>query len=212
MRGRLNAIIGMAILTIPIFYVALSILTKKEPAIPTSGDRVQIRWFVGLEIDSDLKQIAVLEDVAAEFNTIQDEIELVLDIATIDGAYDMFSTQISTGYGPDIVGPISWGTAMGFPVNGSFSTFTSMLPNQNLTAVASCKWVSTCKGKVPRPSLHFLARPKFMQATGKAIMFQRFRKIGVQAGSDGTRAFGGNGRLWPPAHWQTPMNLVGTIL
>jgi hypothetical protein len=105
----------MAILTIPIFYVALSILTKKEPAIPTSGDRVQIRWFVGLEIDSDLKQIAVLEEVAAEFNTIQDEIELVLDIATIDGAYDMFSTQISTGYGPDIVGPISWSTAMGFP-------------------------------------------------------------------------------------------------
>jgi hypothetical protein len=121
----------MAILTIPIFYVALSILTKKEPAIPSSGDRVQIRWFVGLEIDSDLKQIAVLEDVAAEFNTAQDEIELVLDIATIDGAYDtnIFIAQQSQQY--PTVTPQSWHVlvqSLAHPDNPSADQY---LPNRN---------------------------------------------------------------------------------
>jgi len=104
----------------PIFLTAIEIIflfsLVRCTADPLIGsDKVKIRWFVGLEIGSDFSQLEVLEKVSAEFNESQDEIELQLEVATIAGAYDLFAINISTGNGPDIVGPISWGMASGFP-------------------------------------------------------------------------------------------------
>lgn len=96
--------------------IILLAVTTREPETPLPGDdRVQIRWFVGLQFGSNFTQMDVLEEVVADFNASQEEIELVLQVASIEGAYDLFATQISSGTGPDIVGPISWGTAVGFP-------------------------------------------------------------------------------------------------
>ncbi len=75
-----------------------------EEAAP--GEKVQIRWFVGLGTGGNPEQIEAQEAVAEEFNSSQDEIELVLEIVQNDVAYDTLSTQIASGSAPDIIGPV----------------------------------------------------------------------------------------------------------
>lgn len=103
--------ICLAVIEIIILFPLIQCTTD----LPSGADKVQIRWFVGLEIGSNFTQLRALEEVVADFNASQDEIELQLEVATIAGAYDLFAINISTGNGPDIVGPISWGMASGFP-------------------------------------------------------------------------------------------------
>jgi multiple sugar transport system substrate-binding protein len=97
-----------------LFYVAQCTTPTLDSPL-SDADKVQIRWFVGLEFGSNFTQLEVLESVVANFNASQDEIELQMEVASIAGAYDLFATEISSGNGPDIVGPISWGMASGFP-------------------------------------------------------------------------------------------------
>jgi multiple sugar transport system substrate-binding protein len=84
----------------------------EEPAAP--ADKVQIRWFVGLGTGTNPEQVATQEEVVADFNASQDKIELVLEIVTFDAARDALSTQIASGAGPDIVGPVGWGGSNDF--------------------------------------------------------------------------------------------------
>ncbi|HEX2991532.1 MAG TPA: extracellular solute-binding protein [Anaerolineales bacterium] len=79
-----------------------------------SSDKVQIRWFVGLGTGTDPPQVAAQEEVVADFNASQDDIELVLEIVPFDAARDALSTQIAAGAGPDIVGPVGWGGSNDF--------------------------------------------------------------------------------------------------
>ncbi|HKZ69105.1 MAG TPA: extracellular solute-binding protein [Anaerolineales bacterium] len=81
--------------------------------VPVAG-KVQIRWFVGLGTGTDPLQVAVQEEVVADFNASQDAIELVLEIVPYDSARDTLSTQIASGAGPDIVGPVGWGGSNDF--------------------------------------------------------------------------------------------------
>ncbi|MBK7895157.1 MAG: extracellular solute-binding protein [Anaerolineaceae bacterium] len=79
----------------------------EETAVETtSGDRVQVRWFVGLGAGSDEPMFAPQEKVVADFNASQDQIELVLEIVDADQAYATLATQIAAGNAPDIVGPV----------------------------------------------------------------------------------------------------------
>jgi multiple sugar transport system substrate-binding protein len=80
----------------------------EEPAAapPSSGDRVQVRWFVGLGAGSDEPMFEPQEQVVEEFNASQDEIELVLEIVDADQAYTTLATQIAAGNAPDLVGPV----------------------------------------------------------------------------------------------------------
>ena len=70
------------------------------------GEKVQIRWFVGLGAGSDEPTFAAQEAVVEKFNASQDEIELVLEIIDNSVAYDTLATQIAAGNAPDIVGPV----------------------------------------------------------------------------------------------------------
>ena len=71
-----------------------------------SGDKVQIRWFIGLGAGGQPEQRQVQEDIVAAFNESQDEIELVLEIVENDVAYDTLATQIASGNAPDLIGPV----------------------------------------------------------------------------------------------------------
>jgi multiple sugar transport system substrate-binding protein len=50
----------------------------------------------------------------ADFNASQDEIQLILEIVPFNSARDALSTQIASGAGPDIVGPVGWGGSNNF--------------------------------------------------------------------------------------------------
>ncbi|MCI0395669.1 MAG: extracellular solute-binding protein [Chloroflexi bacterium] len=88
--------------------------TEEPEAAEPTGDRVQIRWFVGLGTGTDPGQIEVQEEVVQDFNDSQEEIELVLEVVPFDAARDALSTQIASGNGPDIVGPVGWGGSNDF--------------------------------------------------------------------------------------------------
>ena len=88
---------------------------ETEPtAEPVASDKVQIRWFVGLGTGTNPEQIAIQEEVVADFNASQDTVELVLEVVPYDAARDTLSTQIASGNGPDIIGPVGWGGSNAF--------------------------------------------------------------------------------------------------
>ena len=82
------------------------------PAAATG--RVQIRWFVGLGTGSSEDQIPAQEAVIKRFNESQDRIELVAEFVPNASARDVLATQIASGSGPDIVGPVGWGGSNAF--------------------------------------------------------------------------------------------------
>lgn len=81
---------------------------------PPPAEKVQVRWFVGLGTGTDPNQVTVQEEVVSDFNASQDRIELVLEVVPYDSARDTLSTQIASGAGPDIVGPVGWGGSNDF--------------------------------------------------------------------------------------------------
>jgi multiple sugar transport system substrate-binding protein len=84
------------------------------PIATAEAGKTQIRWFVGLGTGTNAEQITAQEEVVADFNASQDEIQLILEIVPFDAARDTLSTQIASGNGPDIVGPVGWGGSNDF--------------------------------------------------------------------------------------------------
>jgi multiple sugar transport system substrate-binding protein len=78
----------------------------EEEAPAASGDRTEVRWFIGLGAGTDEPMFAPQEAVVEQFNASQDEIELVLEIVDASQAYATLATQIAAGNPPDIVGPV----------------------------------------------------------------------------------------------------------
>ncbi|MEO1439571.1 MAG: sugar ABC transporter substrate-binding protein, partial [Chloroflexota bacterium] len=75
-------------------------------ATVSAQDRVEIRWYVGLGAGTDGPVIELEEAFVAEYNELQDEIELILEVVDNDQAYDVLNTQIAAGNAPDIIGPM----------------------------------------------------------------------------------------------------------
>ena len=94
--------------------VAATPTTTPYPVANCEGGKICIRWFVGLGTGTDAPQIAAQEEVVADFNASQDEIQLILEIVPFNSARDALSTQIASGAGPDIVGPVGWGGSNDF--------------------------------------------------------------------------------------------------
>ncbi len=105
MNKKLLALLGLLI-------IASMILTACGGGAP--AEKVKIRWFVGLGTGTDPAQVTVQEEVVKDFNASQSKIELVLEIVPYDSARDTLSTQIASGAGPDIVGPVGWGGSNDF--------------------------------------------------------------------------------------------------
>ena len=84
------------------------------PIATAEAGKIQVRWFVGLGTGTNAEQITAQEQVVADFNASQDRIQLILEIVPFDAARDTLSTQIASGNGPDIVGPVGWGGSNDF--------------------------------------------------------------------------------------------------
>jgi len=84
------------------------------PVASCQAGKVCITWFVGLGTGTDAPQITTQEEVVADFNASQDAIQLILEIIPYNSARDTLSTQIASGAGPDIVGPVGWGGSNDF--------------------------------------------------------------------------------------------------
>jgi len=84
------------------------------PAEPAMAEKVQIRWFVGLGTGTDASQVEKEQAAVDAFNASHDNIELVLEIVPYDSARDTLSTQIASGAGPDIIGPVGVGGSNAF--------------------------------------------------------------------------------------------------
>lgn len=80
-------------------------------ALPIAAqDKIVVTWFIGLGTGTNSEQIDAQNQVAADFNASQNEIELVLNIAASnETARDALSTLIASGNAPDIVGPVGVG-------------------------------------------------------------------------------------------------------
>lgn len=76
--------------------------------LPTMAfaEKVKVRWFVGLGTGTREEQIEPQEKLVENFNAMQDDVELVLEIVANAQAYDVLATQVAAGNAPDIVGPV----------------------------------------------------------------------------------------------------------
>ncbi len=78
------------------------------PLADCQAGKTCIRWMVGLGTGTDAAQIAMQEEVVTDYNASQDKIQLILEIIPHSSARDALSTQIASGNGPDLVGPVGW--------------------------------------------------------------------------------------------------------
>ncbi|GIK28255.1 MAG: hypothetical protein J5J04_04665 [Anaerolineae bacterium] len=77
-------------------------------ALPISAQEpITVTWFVGLGTGTNAEQIAIQEQVVADFNAANPGINLELNIAASnETSRDLLSTLIASGNPPDIVGPV----------------------------------------------------------------------------------------------------------
>jgi multiple sugar transport system substrate-binding protein len=131
-----------------------------------AGDKVQIRWFVGLGTGTDPAQLPAQEKAVADFNASQDEIELVLEVVPYDSARDTLATQIASGAGPDIIGPVGVGGSNAF--YGQYLDLTPYIESTGFdTSVyepALIEFYQTEEGQVGLPFLVFPAAVYYVPA------------------------------------------------
>ncbi len=86
----------------------VAILLVGLMVVPTLAfaEKVKVRWFVGLGTGTREEQIEPQEKLVEQFNGMQDEVELVLEIVANAQAFDVLATQAAAGNAPDLVGPV----------------------------------------------------------------------------------------------------------
>jgi multiple sugar transport system substrate-binding protein len=84
-----------------------------QPASAAAG-QVEIRWFCCLGGGDAPEQVEVEKTVVENFNSSHPNIHLTFEAVPYAGANDALSTEIASGNGPDIVGPVGIGGANAF--------------------------------------------------------------------------------------------------
>jgi multiple sugar transport system substrate-binding protein len=83
------------------------------PTVPPGGP-VEIRWYCCLGGGEAPEQKTVEDKVVADFNASHPNIHLTFEVVTYDQANGQLTTEIQSGNGPDIVGPVGIGGANAF--------------------------------------------------------------------------------------------------
>ena len=102
-KSRFALVLFMAL---AIAFAALNPATSSQTPVAEAQDPVVVTWFVGLGAGGDPPQIEAQNAVVAEFNELQDDIQLEIIIAENNVAYDTLNTLIASGDAPEIVGPV----------------------------------------------------------------------------------------------------------
>jgi multiple sugar transport system substrate-binding protein len=84
------------------------------PIAACQAGKTCVRWFVGLGTGTNAVQIPIEQQVVDDFNASQDKIQLILEIVPNASAQDTLSTEIASGNGPDIIGPVGWAGSNAF--------------------------------------------------------------------------------------------------
>ncbi len=79
-----------------------------------TGPAVTITWFCCLGTGEDPSQQTVEKAIIDEFNKAHKHIQIKFEVNTYDGARDKLSTELASGNGPDIVGPVGVGGSEAF--------------------------------------------------------------------------------------------------
>lgn len=75
---------------------------------------VEIRWYCCLGTGENPEQLPVEQEVIDAFNASHPNIKLTFEVVTYDAARNTLATQIASGNGPDIVGPVGVGGSEAF--------------------------------------------------------------------------------------------------
>jgi multiple sugar transport system substrate-binding protein len=86
-----------------------------QPPVSTApGEVVEIRWYCCLGTGENPEQLPVEQKVVDDFNASHPNINLKFEVVTFDAARNTLATQIASGNGPDITGPIGVGGGVAF--------------------------------------------------------------------------------------------------
>jgi len=84
------------------------------PVASCQSGKVCVTWYIGLGTGTDAGQLPLEQSVVDDFNASQDKIQLIMEVIPYASAKDTLATQIASGNGPDIVGPVGWAGSNAF--------------------------------------------------------------------------------------------------
>jgi multiple sugar transport system substrate-binding protein len=82
--------------------------------VESQAKAVELRWFCCLGTGEQADQVKAQQKVIDRFNASQRRIKVKLEVVTYNSARDTLSTQIASGNGPDLAGPMGVGGAAAF--------------------------------------------------------------------------------------------------
>jgi len=114
----------------PAAAVAAPTEAAAQPAAPAaSGNKVVIKWFIGLGTGSDPEQQEPQKKAVADFNAAHPNIDLQMEVVTYNAAYDTMATELASGNPPDVVGPVGTSGAEAF--HGAWLDMTDLIKETN---------------------------------------------------------------------------------
>jgi multiple sugar transport system substrate-binding protein len=75
---------------------------------------VEIRWYCCLGTGEDPEQIKIEQGIVERFNAAHPNIKVTFEAIPYESARDTLATQLASGAGPDVVGPVGIGGAEAF--------------------------------------------------------------------------------------------------
>jgi len=99
------------------------------PATVPPGGPIEIRWYCCLGGGEAPEQKTVEDKVVKDFNDSHPNIHLTFEVVTYDQANGQLTTEIQSGNGPDIVGPVGIGGANAF--HGQWLDLAPMIAKNN---------------------------------------------------------------------------------
>ncbi|MGL4648117.1 MAG: ABC transporter substrate-binding protein, partial [Caldilineaceae bacterium] len=143
-----------------------SAAVTETAAVEIDPNRTQVRWFVGLGGGGAAEQLPAQQAVVDQFNASQEEIQLILEVVPFDAARDALATQIASGNGPDIIGPVGWGGSNAF--YGQWLNIDSLIESSgyDLSQFSDelVKFYNTDEGQVGLPFAVFPAGVFYQEA------------------------------------------------